>query len=644
MLWVAIFLWGIVTVYVFATWGSTEFRLNDQLALGFGSGILTNRTDIDFMFGGNQKVWMYLPRGLETLSTPEVVVLNWGSTWVCFARVKGLYYNNERGERIWPMDLDTLSWLQAMDPSYNTMQLTGGLFTNCSGNFVSNYQSVYGMITITNHATTYYLMGWTNYNFPANMHGTALTGSLTRTNTTLSWYLWDSYGGIGVTTWWNSRSFTGNVVDHDTLYTLSGRDASFTWAIHLSWVNESWFIFPGTGKINVIGLSHDILAINIGGFAIQTTSGTWDGKLIPPTTVPNGDTHTATFGEVWLPVQTDWSTTRAILSTFQAWSDTASLVAHGWYFSISFVVTRWVAWNVLKIYRSENGSTRNANTPDTTCVLNSNLICSFRTDHLSYFTTMQETITGDLNGINNDTLTGNLNGGNGAAILTKDNCKNTTSTLNNLSWANADGIDYSPSYYDHTCEWPLSAVPEPSVAKTAIQCSLYSNELNWAYSFARNFDITTIDQCSNVNIYGKLLRKDLAKMIVNFAENVFDRTGIVVNDSNCASFSDISNETQETQQYIQKACEYGLMWLATDGITPQGTFNPYGEVTRAQFWTILSRFIRWSEYNAESGTPYYLKHLQVLKKVGIMQKINVPMMQELRGRVMLTMERIYEKK
>jgi len=46
---------------------------------------------------------------------------------------------------------------------------------------------------------------------------------------------------------------------------------------------------------------------------------------------------------------------------------------------------------------------------------------------------MQETITGDLNGINNDTLTGNLNGGNGAAILTKDNCKNTTSTLNNLS-------------------------------------------------------------------------------------------------------------------------------------------------------------------------------------------------------------------
>jgi len=48
-------------------------------------------------------------------------------------------------------------------------------------------------------------------------------------------------------------------------------------------------------------------------------------------------------------------------------------------------------------------------------------------------------------------------------------------------------------------------------------------------------------------------------MMVNFAENVFGRTGILVDDPGCASFSDLSNESTQTKQYIQKACAYGLM-------------------------------------------------------------------------------------
>jgi hypothetical protein len=106
------------------------------------------------------------------------------------------------------------------------------------------------------------------------------------------------------------------------------------------------------------------------------------------------------------------------------------------------------------------------------------------------------------------------------------------------------------------------------------------------------FDITTIDQCRNANLYGTLIRKDLAKMMVNFAEHVFDRAEILVDDPRCAMFSDIANETEETKEYIRKACEYGLMGLESDGLTPQAKFNPYTEVVRKQFGTVLSRFIR----------------------------------------------------
>ena len=84
-------------------------------------------------------------------------------------------------------------------------------------------------------------------------------------------------------------------------------------------------------------------------------------------------------------------------------------------------------------------------------------------------------------------------------------------------------------------------------------------------------------------MYGKLIRKDLAKMMVNFATFVFNRNQILVHDSGCVLFSDIPNETRETKWYIQKACEYGLMGLEANGRTPQAKFNPYQEVIRAQF-------------------------------------------------------------
>jgi hypothetical protein len=141
-----------------------------------------------------------------------------------------------------------------------------------------------------------------------------------------------------------------------------------------------------------------------------------------------------------------------------------------------------------------------------------------------------------------------------------------------------------------------------------------------------------------------LIRKDLAKMMVNFATYVFNRDELLVDDPWCLVFSDIGNETKETKRYIQKACEYGLMWLESDGITPQTKFDPYFVVNRAQFGTILSRFLwKWDNNVKNADALYYVKHLQALKNASIMKNISNPTMKELRWWVMLTMQRIYEK-
>jgi hypothetical protein len=67
-------------------------------------------------------------------------------------------------------------------------------------------------------------------------------------------------------------------------------------------------------------------------------------------------------------------------------------------------------------------------------------------------------------------------------------------------------------------------------------------------------------------------------------------------------------------------------------------FDPNGEVTRAQFGTVLSRILYGTQN--EWGAPYYLKHLSALKTAGIMNNITDPEhMKEIRGYVMLMLTR-----
>lgn len=167
--------------------------------------------------------------------------------------------------------------------------------------------------------------------------------------------------------------------------------------------------------------------------------------------------------------------------------------------------------------------------------------------------------------------------------------------------------------------------------------STRSTELNNAYLRGYAHSITTMNTIKKADMWGVLYRAHMAKMISNFAISL---GGLVPNTGKNCTFNDISNQSSELRFYIKLACQLGLMGLNTNG-TPDHEFNPEAIVTRAQFGTILSRVIRWSQYNG--GDPFYAPHLLALKNASIMTQISNPTsINEIRGYVMIMMKRAYE--
>ena len=168
-----------------------------------------------------------------------------------------------------------------------------------------------------------------------------------------------------------------------------------------------------------------------------------------------------------------------------------------------------------------------------------------------------------------------------------------------------------------------------AVPTTVLGAASYSTELQGAYDYAYANGITTQSSIDTANIYGSLTRVAMAKMMANYAMEVLGKTP---DTTKTCTFPDVSSALDT--QYgngVTNACQLGLMGV---GIT---NFNPNGLVTRAEFGTTLSRALYGDAYN--SWTPYYAAHLQALKDAGIMTVIDTPTKLEVRGYVMLMMQR-----
>ena len=215
-----------------------------------------------------------------------------------------------------------------------------------------------------------------------------------------------------------------------------------------------------------------------------------------------------------------------------------------------------------------------------------------------------------------------------------DNLPNTYGT--SLYTENSTSADFAPIKIvsDGSEDSEKSNPKEPS----EILQNWYSRELNDAYDFARSNKITTMNSIEDADMNWTLNRAAMAKMLSNYAINSL---GLEPDTTKDCYFSDVSsNLDRQYDNWITKACQLGLMWVWIK------QFYPNWKVTRAEFWTVLSRALNANNISKlakmNDASPYYYDHLRYLNEEWIMNNISNPSNFELRGRVMLMLNRSAE--
>jgi len=169
----------------------------------------------------------------------------------------------------------------------------------------------------------------------------------------------------------------------------------------------------------------------------------------------------------------------------------------------------------------------------------------------------------------------------------------------------------------------------------------YTQEEKELYEWAYNNWITTMDSIDKAAPNWTVKRWHMAKMIVNFATNILWKTIPTEGSAPCAWSDKASDwENKEIKEYAKKACALWYMWVN------KKKFDPNGVVTRAEFWTVLSRILWWDKYDVKSPsvlTNFYSAHLENLKANWIMTKIEeAETRKELRVRVWMMLKRVQE--
>ncbi len=233
----------------------------------------------------------------------------------------------------------------------------------------------YGIVYFTD---IWWISTWTvNLAFSWNVASTTITpwwaGLLSNTLYTYTITLRDSL--------WNTRTSSG---DFTTAKIISlNTDITETWPISLWFTGDlmNWGIYELSGSLLMYSDPSDYdsmtWSLTLSWVNIIASIWNWDWVLIPPTLIDLQSSEAATWSEVWA-----WVT---IIQTIKTWSETAWLSATGWYFQVSFMVPWYASWTTFTLYRSQDWNTWTTNTPDAHCTLDAELMCTFETDHLSFF-------------------------------------------------------------------------------------------------------------------------------------------------------------------------------------------------------------------------------------------------------------------
>lgn len=166
----------ILWLFVASTF-ATDFSLN---------GLATS--ELHFIYHGNQFGWTIFFR--DTIPVTETVLLN-GVSKTCTQQVRWYYYNAARGQRLRPLDADSLTLLKAYNSSYNNLTVQWGLFY-CGW----STQAIYGSVSHILWGQQYYIIAGVNYNFIENSYLPTYLQSMLFAGWQTFGHIFDSRGGI----------------------------------------------------------------------------------------------------------------------------------------------------------------------------------------------------------------------------------------------------------------------------------------------------------------------------------------------------------------------------------------------------------------------------------------------------------------
>ena len=193
---------GLVAVAVSAMIGSASAALSLTFpSFGAADPIQDKFADVHYFTPGNnyQGSFFWLPT-VQVL--PSVPVLLGADTRHCTKQLRGLYYSDAWGQRLWPLDPQTLSGLTSLDASYSDVTMTGAFYTSCSNPSNSGsleLYSVYGQMKYTWKGKVFSISMGRRYDVTANatLSGGPLVSSVQYfNNQTPLGYIYDNISGI----------------------------------------------------------------------------------------------------------------------------------------------------------------------------------------------------------------------------------------------------------------------------------------------------------------------------------------------------------------------------------------------------------------------------------------------------------------
>jgi len=322
-----IILWvSLVSTCIFSYSHASSLEFEDNLNSLY-SWIFNNYSELQFNQNWNNFEWIIFWRDIISLTTWVQLKL-WINTLTCYKQIRWFYYNNQRWLRIWPLDLDSLSWLKTLHASYNSMIFTGWLFLDCDNVDENN---IYGQIIHTLSGSDYYLIAWAPSTYSPSVWYTIGIFNWLLSYNTFSWYIFDNYGGTARVT----RATSLNTPDD--FYFDSIEEANIDTIYKSNTITISWL--SGSNKVIAIATAWDLI---INWTNIRATSAlVWNWDKIQIQLTSSSDYDDSVESELFI-----WSASSVFMVT--------TMADDGYQLTTSEKLQLIVILNVLKDYYKDD--------------------------------------------------------------------------------------------------------------------------------------------------------------------------------------------------------------------------------------------------------------------------------------------------